>query len=109
MGWSPIPSTSLQYVGVDVRATLAGVATDPTSDTVKMAFVAPAAIPNSGDWNSATWSTDSTGKTPIYTAFCLIGPGGTIALTAGTYAVFVKVTDAPEIPVLPVAGLLTIL
>ena len=32
-------------------------------------------------------------------ARCLVGTGGAVALTAGTYWVFVKVTDSPEAPV----------
>jgi hypothetical protein len=94
---------SLQYVKVPVAATVSGVAHDPTADTVKMAFTDPFTDPVSGDWKTATWETFGT----TYYAKCLVGPGGTIQLAAGTYKVWVKVTDSPEIPILP-AGRVTI-
>jgi hypothetical protein len=88
---------SLQYVKVPVSAVVDGDAYDPTADTVKMAFTARFTNPVSGDWKSAVWETSGT----RYYAKCLVGPGGTVALTAGSYKVWVKVTDSPEAPILP--------
>lgn len=63
-----------------------------------MAFVAHGATPGFSDWQSAVWKTDTTGNVPAYFACCLVGPGGTITLVAGTYDVWVKISDSPEIP-----------
>ena len=46
--------------------------------------------------------TDNTTSPATYEACCLVGPGGTVTLTAGViYAIHVKVTASPEIPVIP--------
>lgn len=105
--FNPIPHTSLQYVGVDITAKKLGLVVNPTADAVTMAFVAPGAIPASGDWQTATWET-TVGPPAVYTALCLVGPGGTITLAAANYSVFVKVSDSPEVPVIPVSGLLSV-
>lgn len=93
-----ISSLSLQYVKVPVTATLAGVAVNPTADVVQMAFPTPGTPPVT--WYTAAWETDSTASVPVYLARTTIGPGGTAALAPGTYEIWVKVTDNPEIPVL---------
>jgi len=93
---------SLEYVSVPVTVTtLAGAAYNPTGDTVQMAFMPQATqAPGSADWQTAIWSTDTSDLLYPYSANCLIGPGGTITLGIGTYVIYVKVTDSPEIPVL---------
>lgn len=87
--------TSLEEVPVIVTPP---TAVDPTSDVVYMAFLSspPPAQPQSSDWQTATWL-----ATPVipYTALCLVGPGGTIQLTAGTWYVWIKISASPEIPV----------
>lgn len=93
-----------EYVRVSVSATANGSPINPTTDVVAMAFVAPTVNPQSGDWQTASWDTNPTNG--VYTAQCLVGPGGTIALAAGTYTVWVRVTDNPEIPVRVAGGLL---
>lgn len=93
-------AASLEYVRVPVAARSAGVAVDPTGDTVVMAFLAGAGAPESGDWKTASWDTDSSTYPPTYRAQCLVGPAGAVTLTAGVYSVWVKVTDSPEVPVL---------
>lgn len=93
---------SRQYVPVLVTA----AAATPTSDTVQMAFVA-SGDPQSGDWNAASWAPQENLPTTQGIAQCLVGPGGTIALETGTYTIWIKITDSPEIPVQR-AGLLTI-
>lgn len=103
-----MPATSLEYVRTRVDVTDdTGAAVDPTSDPVAMAFTANGADPVSGDWKTASWTTDATGARPVYRARCLVGPAGTVTLTAGLYAVWVRITDSPEIPVIP-AGYLRI-
>lgn len=94
---------STEYVRVRVSATKNGIAYVPTSDTVAMAFVTPGSTPASGDWKTASWETAGS----VYYAICLVGPGGN-ALAAGTYKVWVKVTDSPEVPARPTADTLTV-
>lgn len=94
---------SLQYVKVKVSANVNGAAHDPTGDTVKMAFTDRFTNPVAGDWKTAVWETEN----GSYYAKCLVGPGGTVALAADDYKVWVKVTDSPEVPILP-SGTLTV-
>jgi hypothetical protein len=96
-----ISALSLAYVRVQVRNKQSGAYTDPTGGTVQMAFPAVGVDPVSGDWKTASWETDPTPTPPAYYARCLVGPAGTVALAAGTYDTWVKVTATPEIPILP--------
>lgn len=96
-------ATSLMYVNAIVTC-LGG---NPTTDPVAMAFTTPGVDPQAGDWRTATWNTTVTLGTNQYMAQCLVGPGGTVTLPVGSYQYWVKVTDNPEIPELPV-GMLTI-
>ncbi len=109
MGFSTlaISQLSLQYVGIPVKAsTLAGASYNPTSDTVQMAFMPQATqVPQSTDWQSAVWATVTGNLIYPYAAYCLVGPGGTINPGIGTYVVYLKVTDNPEIPALIVGQL----
>jgi hypothetical protein len=99
---------SLQYVQAAVTATAAGAPVNPTSDVVQFAFKAGGANPASGDWVTGSWDGTATrGPGNAYIAQCLVGPGGTITLGVDTYTMWIKVTDSPEIPVIPV-GLLQI-
>lgn len=97
-----ISQLSLQYVGVPVKATsISGTAVNPTADPVFMAFMPQATqVPQNADWKSAVWATRSNNILEPYAAECLVGPGGTVQLGIGTYVIYVKVTDNPEIPVL---------
>ncbi len=109
MQFRPRPASSLEYVRVDITARSEGLPLDPTADTVQMAFTLDGAVPTSSDWNVAIWQTDTTTTPPTYTALCLVGPGGTVELAEGEWSVWVKVTDSPEVPVVPINGLLTVL
>lgn len=94
------PATSTQPVQQQV---IPPVGVNPTSDTVEMAFIpqpasGPLPNPTTGQWNAATWVTDSG---PSYWASCLVGPAnGGVVLAAGAYAIAVQVTDNPAVPVL---------
>lgn len=99
-------ASSTTYVRAKVKATVAGVAVNPTSDTVSMAFLASGS-PGASDWKAASWDTDSSTSPPTYRAQCLIGPSGVITLTAGLYTVWVRIQDSPE-DVQEPAGLLRI-
>lgn len=93
---------STEYVLIPVAVTKSGVPYDPTGDTVQMAFMpTPTQVPTTGDWQDASWDTDTTNILYPYTAKCLVGPSdGTITLGTGTYVIYLKITDNPETPVL---------
>ena len=91
-------TASLEYIPVQVSALKSGMPYNPTGDTVAMAFSSGSstATPTAGlTFYAGTWDTAQ----GAYYALCLVGPGGTTALTAGIWTVWVKVTDNPEIPV----------
>lgn len=93
---------SLEFVAVAITATAAGTPVNPTADLVEFAFTEVTAKPASGDWKTGSW--DGTApRTPgnAYIAHCLVGPGGTVALAAGRYTMWVRITDSPEVPVIP--------
>ncbi len=103
-----VPAISLEYVRIPVTAMVGGQSINPTSDTVQMAFLPTStAQPASGDWKTASWDPAPTtgGK---YLAQCLIGPGGTVTLTAATWWIWVKVTDNPEVPIRSAAFIIVI-
>jgi len=104
-----ISHVSLQYIGIPVKAsTLALTSYDPTADPVRMAFLPQATqAPQSTDWQTAIWSAVPSNLIFPYAAYCLIGPGGTIDPGIGTFYIWLKVTDNPEIPA-EVVGLLQI-
>ena len=95
-----ISSVSTQYVLVPVTFTVGGTHVDPTADVVQMAFVAPGTTPQESDWKSATWEVTigQFGAANTYAAKCLVGPIGTVALAAGGWATYVRITDNPEKP-----------
>jgi hypothetical protein len=100
-----IPAGSLEYVQVPVHAESSGAQINPTTDAVHMAFLPGSQAPEAGDWKSGSWDTDATTTPTTYRAQCLVGPSGTVTLTRGTYAVWVKITDSPEVPMRPVGSL----
>lgn len=104
-----ISHLSTEYVLVPVSVTKAGVPYNPTSDTVQFAFMPNAVqVPQNADWQVGAWETDSTNIIYPYNAKCLVGPSGTISLIQGSYVIYIKITDSPEIPVL-VGGQLVIM
>jgi hypothetical protein len=99
-----ISSLSTVYVQVPVVATIDGVLYNPTADQVQMAFTLNGANPVT--WNTASWTSGP--GTGSYLAECLVGPSGTVTLATGTWSLWLKITDNPEIPVID-AGLLVII
>ena len=90
-----------EYVFVPVSVTMAGLSYNPTGDTVVFAFMpTPTQVPQVSDWVTGKWVTETTNVLYPYSAACLVGPAGTITLGIGTYIIYVKITDNPEIPVL---------
>lgn len=97
-----------EYVLIPVAASKSGAAYNPTADTVQFAFMPNSVqVPVTADWVTGSWETVPTNIIYPYNARCLVGPSGSTALTLGTYVMYVKITDNPEIPVIP-AGQLVI-
>ena len=97
-----------QYYLVPISATKAGAAYNPTGDTVAFAFMPQATqVPGNSDWVTGSWDTNTSSVLYPYNAKCLVGPSGTTTLGIGTYYVYCKITDSPEIPVLQ-AGILQV-
>jgi len=94
-------SLSLEYVSIEVDG-----GADPTALTVQMAFPSAGVAPVSGDWKTANW--DPSYSSEPWLARCLVGPGGTVTLAAGSYDVWIKIGGpSPEMPV-QLAGSITI-
>lgn len=92
---------STEYLLIPVQALIAGVATDPTIYPVDFAFTAIGVEPVDADWVTGTWQNGTTNG--LYMAQCLIGPAAGMAgtsLTPGLWAIWIRVTSNPEIPVL---------
>lgn len=99
-----VSSASTEDVLVPVTATILGAAYDPTVDPVAVAFLPNRVTPASDDWHTATWQTFG----GAHYAVCLVGPAnGGVVLAVGTWTVWVKVSDNPEVPVMQ-AGYLNI-
>ncbi|MEU2426905.1 hypothetical protein ABZ619_38835 [Streptomyces sp. NPDC007851] len=100
-----IDRDSRQYVQAQVEATAAGQPYNPTVDTVEFAFTAVGARPET--WYPGGWDgTQPIPGTTAYRAQVLVGPGSNgPTLAPGRYAVFLRITDTPEQPVIPVGQL----
>ena len=103
-------AASLQYVVSGPVSKTDGA--DLTLDEVEMAFLPYGTGPSEADWVPASWVPGG----PPYQAATLIAgtdvvstlPVETVVLEEGVYAVWVRVTDNPEIPA-KVAGRLIML
>jgi hypothetical protein len=96
-----LSSLSTEYIRVPVAATVNNAPYNPTNDAVAFAFTG-GANPAGGDWHSGSWDSANT----PYAAQCLVGPGaGGVALTVGTWVIWIKITDNPEVPVRAVGQL----
>jgi hypothetical protein len=92
---------STEYVLVPLQVTKAGVPYNPTSDTLQFAFMPNSVqVPVTADWVAGAWESVPTNIIYPYNAKCLVGPTGTTVLTLGTYVMYLKITDSPEVPVL---------
>lgn len=69
---------------------------NPTGDTVEIGFSLTSAAP--GSFMTAAWVTVTNASPVIYRARVLV-PAGT--LVAGTYTMWLRITDNPETPVIP--------
>lgn len=99
VGRPAVPVTSLSalatvYVQIPVTALDSGLPSDPTADSVFLAFMLGRAQPDDADWLTGSWETSSVNGQ--YFAQALIGPDGQDTLTPGVYTVWVKIVDDPE-------------
>lgn len=95
-----ISDLSTVYIKSRIIATVNGVTYNPTADLVEVAFKAPGVDPTGPDWHAATWETAGTS----YYARLLVGPVGGLVLAVGTYRMWIRITDSPEVPVLEAPG-----
>lgn len=99
-----IDRDSRQYVQAQVTATVAGQSYNPTVDVVEFAFTTGNDRPVT--WYTGNWDTTPTNGTNAYWAQILIGPGSSgPVLAVGRYFVWVRITDNPEQPIIPVGWL----
>ncbi|MFE5037172.1 hypothetical protein [Streptomyces sp. NPDC056683] len=100
-----IDRDSREFVPAVVEVTVAGKPYNPTADPVEFAFTAVGARPTT--WYPGGWDgIDPIPGSNAYRAQVLAGPGSNgPVLAAGRYAVWIRITDNPEQPVLPVGQL----
>lgn len=93
-----VGKNSKQLIHAAVKARDANGLIDPTGSSVSFAFLVPGDSPAVGTvWTLGSWETITLAKGPQYRAKCLIGPGGSITLSVGSYAVWLKIDYAPEL------------
>lgn len=95
-----VDRSSREYVQALVDVTADTGAYNPTVDVVEFAFTTGTSRPTT--WYAGAW--DGTSPIPgsnTYRAQVLIGPGSTgPVLDPGKYAVWIRITDNPEQPVI---------
>lgn len=96
-----ISVTAKKYILIPVKAKDDNGIINPTPYTVALAFLAQETQPNGlTTWYTASWVTVvRSGFPTIYKAKLLIGPGGAIALTVGSWDVWIRVSHPVEVPV----------
>lgn len=100
---------STEYILFPVLPTIGTETIDPTGNTVEVAII-DSGNPEEDDWQTAEWELD--GSDPVldddgnYLAKLLVGPGDdALTLALGTYKLWIRITDTPEIPVRQVGPL----
>lgn len=95
-------SGSKEYERFPVTVRKNGVAFDPTDPAlpVHMAFL-PKGTDPTDEWVTGDWEPEGS----KHFARTLIGPGTATELVKGTYIVWLRITDNPEIPAWQVATL----
>lgn len=92
MALERISRLSRQFVPFHVAAYVDGQPWDPSAAIAEAAFLPSSrAEPSAGDWKACSWDTNLIGT---HVAQCLVGPGGTVQLAAGTYFTWLRVTDS---------------
>ena len=101
-----IPGESVETVRIPYASlSTLGVLEDPTAATVEIGFSADRET-EPATWNTAAWETSEKLRMPVggtivespYKAAILIGTGAT-DLAAGLHAMWLRVTDSPEVPI----------
>lgn len=103
-----VEAMSTARIDVGVTADSQGLPYDPTSATVQFACLSSQlAKPAPGDWVAGSWDVTRIGS---YVAQLNVGPDGVVTLAAGTYYVWIKITDpvAGEIPIEQIAKLIVV-
>ena len=90
-----IPYTTSEYIKVPLTA-WSGTVADPTTLTVELAVITPGAVPQSGDWKTATWVTESS----VIKARALWSTLVPSAAPSTTYGTWMRITASPEQPVI---------
>lgn len=91
---------STEYILIPVSASKSGLPYNPTGDTVQFAFMpTPTQVPQPSDFSAGSWDVITTDIIYPYAAKILVGPAGTVTLGIGTYVIYIKVQDSPEVPV----------
>ena len=97
-----LTSAATDFFHVPVAARTAdGRPVDPSADPVAFAFLPEALTPGPADWHPGVWEPSGPDG---WVAKILIGPGA-LALPAGPYVAWCKVTDNPTVPVAKVGFL----
>jgi hypothetical protein len=101
--FSPISSTSPEFVNIRWTSDLDGTSVDPTLTPLGCQYALPVSSGNLAEpaaavtWYTGAWLLDGTGKG--YVQQCIVGPGTTgPTLTAGKYDVWGQVQGTPEAP-----------
>lgn len=92
-----IPVTSSQYLAADITNQIGGTGLVPTLYEVDFAFISGPTQPQTSDWHQASWASPNA----PYVGQILIGPNG-LALSQGTYRIWIRVVALPQEPVIPV-------
>ncbi len=106
MSHQVIPGESVETVRIPwASLSTAGLLEDPTASTVEIGFSA-ARETEPAAWETAAWETSEKIRLPVggtivetpYKATILVGTGAT-DLVAGLHAMWLRVTDSPEVPI----------
>jgi hypothetical protein len=89
-----VEAVSTENIAVQVVASLAGVAVNPTALTVDYAFISDGAEPGNSDWHAAAWSTSTKAGATFYS---VLVPVATMA--AAEYDLWLKIVDGALVPV----------
>ena len=99
MGAIRISSLSTEPVRFAVSAVVNGNPYNPTQDAIQFAFMPLGRPPAASDWVNGAWVTVN-GPPVQYVAECMVGPANNaVLLGLGMYVVWIKITDAPSVPV----------
>lgn len=82
----------VKYIKSEIVVSINGAPYDPTGDQVDWAFVAPGEDRDAASWTAGSWETAGTRH------WVRILVGADVVLARGTYSVYVRITDDPEIP-----------